>query len=575
MDKEDLARLCGPGFSLPRFADTVPFMGATVEKEEKDEIAVEFFANRPDLFSVEGVSRAFRVFSPDLTPGDYGPDKYSVKGSSGIALSVGKRIAPIRPIIGGAYLEGVSIDEPTLVSIMNLQEKLHLTLGRKRRKVAIGIHDAAPLKPPFTYDAYLPDEIKFVPLGKETEWDLARILSEHEKGMDYAWTLEGFQRYPVITDSKGQVLSFPPIINGELTRVTTDTTKIFVDCTGTDLKAVSLAVNIVCAQLIDRGGMLKSVDISYPSMEPYSSLKLKRTTWPEFGWKEYTLGLSEATRLLGKKPDDAEVSRAMERMGYCGISANGGTLRCLAPPWRGDILHPWDLAEDLAIGMDYNSFKGTIPRMYTNGSERSVKVMARDLSGTLVGMGFLESRGITLSNENDQFAMMSREEHSRITIQNPITVDHTMIRVSALPSLLRLLSANKHRDLPQRLFEVADVMVGNRNRILLTGVSASSKSSFTEIKGVVQRILSDLSISPPIDNAPLGCYIKGRGACYHVQAGDGEYDGPFPELIGKGVWPLLHFGEINPGILSKLELAIPVSAFEIDLTLLDTIRSQR
>jgi phenylalanyl-tRNA synthetase beta chain len=106
MDKEDLARLCGSGFSLDRFAETVPFMGATVEKEDRDEIAVEFFANRPDLFSVEGVARSFRVFSPDLSPGDYGPERYSVKGRSGIALTVGEGIAPIRPIIGGPISKG-------------------------------------------------------------------------------------------------------------------------------------------------------------------------------------------------------------------------------------------------------------------------------------------------------------------------------------------------------------------------------------------------------------------------------------------------------------------------------------
>ena len=261
MDKDDLARLCGPGFSLDRFADTVPFMGATVEKEEKNEIAVEFFANRPDLFSVEGVARSYRVFSPDLDGSVYGKERYSVTGSSGILLSVGKGIAPIRPIIGGAYLEGVSIDEPTLVSIMNLQEKLHLTLGRKRRKVAIGIHDAAPLKPPFTYDAYSPDEIRFVPLGKDREWDLARILSEHEKGLDYAWTLEGLRKYPVITDSTGQVLSFPPIINGELTRLTENTRNLFLDLTGTSQKAVDTACNIIACALADRGGKIQTVEL--------------------------------------------------------------------------------------------------------------------------------------------------------------------------------------------------------------------------------------------------------------------------------------------------------------------------
>jgi len=189
----------------------------------------------------------------------------------------------------------------------------------------------------------------------------------------------------------------------------------------------------------------------------------------------------------------------------------------------------------------------------------------------MTGLGFLEARTISLSNDPDQLGMMGRDSGSGIEIENPISVEHTTIRLSAIPSLMRLLSANKHRDLPQRLFEVADVMVNARNRVLLSGVSADAKASFTEIKGVVQRILSDLNVPYTIGPVHVGCYIRGRsGAC--LVEYDGADEGPFREISFEGRAPLVHFGEISPTVISGCDLVVPVSAFELDLSLLERLR---
>ncbi|MEA3558303.1 MAG: phenylalanine--tRNA ligase subunit beta, partial [Candidatus Thermoplasmatota archaeon] len=157
MDITDLQRLVGPGFDLEQFKAEIPMIGATVEKEEKSEIAVEFFPDRPDLFSVEGVARAYRDFKGIHSS----VENLKIKSDPGMELIVGPGVKEIRPVIGAAYITGVTIDERTLLSIMNLQEKLHITVGRKRNKVAIGIHDADPIKPPFRYQAADPEEVEF------------------------------------------------------------------------------------------------------------------------------------------------------------------------------------------------------------------------------------------------------------------------------------------------------------------------------------------------------------------------------------------------------------------------------
>ncbi len=568
LDTEDLERLVGKGFDLDSFKENIPMIGATVEKDERGEVSVEFFPDRPDLFSVEGVARAYGKFigsnSKDLT------SIYRIEGNSGMKIVVDPALAEIRPVIGAAVLKGVNIDDKVLISIMNLQEKLHITVGRKRRKVAIGIHDAAPLKPPFRYWAADPREIRFVPLQKEEDWDLERILNEHEKGVGYSWILKDKLKYPVITDSKGQVLSFPPIINGELTRVTESTKDIFVDCTGWDLNAVNLAVNIVCSQLVDRGGKIEDVWIEYPESGSFKDLGLIPGKWPQYQWTESIASMDWTKNWLGKDLSPDEITRSLDRMGYGNTVVGGGDIKCLVPPWRGDILHQADLVEDIAIGFGFNSFDGIGSTRSTIGSERRMTTISRYIRQTLIGHGFLEVRTISLSNENSQFTLMGRDEYDHLKLLNPITIDHTMVRMSTFPSLMALLRANKHRDLPQRLFETADVMIGNRNRNVLGGLSEDNKASFTEVKGHVQRILQDLGISYILEPVNLGYYIRGRSAAIMVDLPEGESrrSGLFPELEGMKLIPLGHFGEVHPRIIIENELATPVSAFEMDLDLI-------
>jgi phenylalanyl-tRNA synthetase beta chain len=371
----------------------------------------------------------------------------------------------------------------------------------------------------------------------------------------------------MITDSKDNVLSFPPIINGELTRVSERTRNIFVDCTGWNLNAVTLSVNIVCSQLMARGGKLHSVKVIYPDHKEFKDLGLKTRTWPRYQWSELDMNLDWAEAWLGKKLTYDEVAGSLKKMGFEKTKIGKGRVTCLVPPWRGDILHQADIAEDLAVGLGFENFNGTLPKANMTGNERKISTITRSLRNTLVGLGFLEVRTISLSNEGTQFGLMGRDEMDHIRITNPITTDHTMMRISSIPSLLNILRANKHRDLPQRIFEASDVMVGNRSHFLLSGLSEDNKASFTEIKGVVQKIFSDLELDFELDQAPLGCYIKGRGAALYVK-GENDYDPPFPEIKKGGMIALGHFGEIHPRMISDMELAAPVSGFELDLDLI-------
>src|SRR3989344_926302 len=126
-----------------------------------------------------------------------------------------------------AVLEGGEGVEGSFEELIQTQEKLTLTHGRRRRKVAIGVHDAAPIRFPLVYKAIPSNSpVQFVPLSKTQKMTVAQVMREHEKGLEYGFTIEGFSSYPVIFDDYGEIISFPPIINSAKTAVSTSTTKL-------------------------------------------------------------------------------------------------------------------------------------------------------------------------------------------------------------------------------------------------------------------------------------------------------------------------------------------------------------
>jgi phenylalanyl-tRNA synthetase beta chain len=255
-DMGDLTGLLGRKYETAHLRERIPMMGVDMEALDEAKIVVEVFPNRPDLLNIEGFARALKGFLGAET----GYKEYPV-GKSDVVLYIDPSVDGIRPNVAAGVVLGLDMDEHTIKSIMDMQEKLHLTHGRNRMKVAIGVHDLDRVKPPFTYKAADPDSISFIPLEMDRPLTLRQILKEHPKGCDFAWCLEGKKKYPVFTDSGGDVLSFPPIINGELTKLTEHTSNLFIEMTGNSQQAADTALNIIVCALADRGGKIQTVDI--------------------------------------------------------------------------------------------------------------------------------------------------------------------------------------------------------------------------------------------------------------------------------------------------------------------------
>jgi phenylalanyl-tRNA synthetase beta chain len=508
----------------------LPSMGIPIENVEGETFTVDITPNRPDLLSVEGIARAFCTFSG-------GKVKHYAAKKSDIKLHIDDSVLPVRPFIVGALVRNVKLDQKSIESLMQLQEKLHETYGRKRRKVSIGVHNFDAVQPPFYYKAVEPDSCSFVPLDMEKKITLSEILELHPKGMEYSIILEGCKKYPLLVDSRNQTLSFPPIINGELTRVTESTRNVFVDVTGTDANAIMEALKIVALSLVDRGGELFTVEV----------IGRKKFTTPDLEYKLVEMPAEKINKMLGMNFSEAQLLKLLAKMGY---ASSGKKIE--VPCYRVDVLDWVDLAEDAAVAYGYNNFEPSLPNFFSIGQEKRSEVVEGSARELMIGLDFLEVVCQNLTNEQECFGKMLVEEKPHVKIKNPKVEEFTILRTWLSPSLLRVISESKQAELPIRIFEIGDAvsLEGSRaseSRHIAFAIY-DSKATFSEIKSIAEALLREMGWKFDMRAAEHPSFIRGRVA----------------ELVfGKKRVGVL--GEIHPQILNNFQLEQPVALLEMEI----------
>lgn len=159
--------------------------GIEIEKDDTDESKVifEIGANRHDLSSVEGLAEAVGVYLGTTQIPTYSlvqPEKRE-------QIIVKPAVQKIRPFVVGAILRDITFDQDRYDSFIDLQDKLHQNICRKRTLVSIGTHDLDTLKGPFIYDAKAPKDIKFTPLNQTEEMDGERLMVFYEVNKILLW----------------------------------------------------------------------------------------------------------------------------------------------------------------------------------------------------------------------------------------------------------------------------------------------------------------------------------------------------------------------------------------------------
>ncbi|MFB6106045.1 MAG: phenylalanine--tRNA ligase subunit beta, partial [Halobacteriaceae archaeon] len=587
VDPDELRRLAGTRKDDDDLKDDLFALGLEFEGETEDgAFELEFAPDRLDRLSVEGVARSLRYQYGDAR-GVYVPETNAPEWT----FEVDETVPDERPYVTGAVVRGVDLDEAALDALIQLQEKLHATMGRKRAKGAIGIHDLTMLKgespvdgrgKSITYRGVAPDGDRFVPLDGDREMTPAEVLAEHHIGTQYADLVTDYGRYPAIYDDIG-LFSFPPVVNGRRTEVSTDSRDLLVELTGTDQWTIDKMCTIICYALDARGGTVESVTVDYGDRDlhrPDLSVDTKRVAHARI---ESTLGVDL---------DPETVEDLFERSGLDAtvVSEGEGVAYDVdVPPYRVDVLHPVDLVDDVGRAYGFDDLVPRYPDVSTVGGRHERSRHERAVRDALVGIGFEDLLNFHLISEADNFERMglpdptrAADERSRVpvplehgardadpaalgdvlgyadpaTIAEPYSEDYTMVRTWVLPSLLMVLENNPHRTYPQDLSEIGLAMhvdpgaseTGVAEARHVGAVLARHEASYEDARGRLQTLArqfgADLE-TPPADHP---AFVDGRTAAVEL---DGERVGVI--------------GELHPAVLVEHDLELPVSAFEFDV----------
>ncbi|MFC6890097.1 phenylalanine--tRNA ligase subunit beta [Halorubrum trueperi] len=569
IDTDELRGLTGRTDTTDEeFTEDLFGLGLEFEGETDDGLLqFEFAPDRLDRLSVEGVARSLRYHYGD-DRGVYVPETNDPEWT----IEVDESVPDERPYVTGAIVRGVDLDEAALDSLIQLQEKLHATMGRGRAKGAIGIHDLAMVKgaplqegaePSITYRGVDPDGVSFVPLDADEELTPNEVLDDHDTGRAYANLVGSLDRYPAIYDDLG-LFSFPPVINGKRTEVTTGSRELFVELTGTDQWTIDRMCAIICYALSARGATIEEVEVQYADGATHPEEYGAELIRPDFDTTEKSVTHDRIETLLGVEFEPEEVVDCFERAGLDANYTLGEdvTYEVTIPPYRVDVLHPLDLVDDVGRAYGFDELEPRYPDVGTVGGRHERSRLEDAVRTSLVGLGFEDLLNFHMTSATENFDRLNVEPGSSVLgggdpveITEPYSEEYTQLRTWTIPSLLMLLERNTHNAYPQDVAEIGFVAerddAENTNVAEarhVTGAVARRDASYEAAKGRLQAVCDDFGVDLETPRTEHPSFIDGRTA--HV-----VIDGDAVGVIG----------EIHPAVLVEHDLEVPVAAFEFDL----------
>lgn len=269
-------------------------------------------------------------------------------------------------------------------------------------------------------------------------------------------------------------------------------------------------------------------------------------------------------RLLGTDIPESLMKEYLIRIGF---SIEGKIIT--VPPWRTDISHYSDIAEEVARFYGYDiiaptSFSGSAG---LNGLKSRQK-LEKELGSLCRSMGFYETLTYSFIGQsgNDRINMPpSHELRKAGVIINPLGEDSSIMRTTLLPSMLDSLSRNySYRNKNVRLYELSRVYIPDGDRKLpderkhLIMGAYGQDMDFYDLKGILETILDLLRVGN------LRCKAEKEAFAYHP--------GRCAKLLSGSV-PIGIFGQIHPSVAENYDIDQPVYAAELDFELIESLRT--
>ena len=530
-----LQKLVGKS-SKKQISDSLPFLGLDIESEDKDLVRVEYSPNRPDYSTDFGIALGLQGLLGLKT----GSIKLKIKKSNDYKINVKPSVSKIRPFVTGIIAKNGKIDDKIIKQFMAMQEDLHFGIGRKRKKSSIGIHDLDKICFPLTYTTTNRNH-KFIPLNSKKDQKISDILKNTEVGQDYGYVLGNSSFVPIIIDSSGATVSFPPIINAEMTTVTTKTKNLLVEVTGINKDDAEDMLSVVATILQAAGFTLESLNITgaknaSPKLEP----------------RKISVSSSLINQSLGLNLNVPKIISSLKKS-RLDASAKGNNIICNVPPYRFDIFGPMDLVEEVALGYGIENLTPLLSPSETLGALHPIPSQLKLLSLVMVGLGYLEALNSSLTSKKILYEMTNRKPKNVISVLNSKSQEHTILRDSILPGLLENLSRNIHSQYPQKLFETGTIFLKNNpieEKTNFAAVCTHQEANFSEIKSILQAALKTaFNLEIETKTSTNETFEKGRTASVLVH--------------GKTIGII---GEINSKTIENYKIRVPVVGFEISLS---------
>ncbi|KAF2729629.1 phenylalanyl-tRNA synthetase beta chain [Polyplosphaeria fusca] len=543
------------------------------DKAQPPQLKIEIPANRYDMLCYEGIALSLRVFLGKQTLPEW---KLTAPSSGELqTLTIKEETMKIRPLCSGVVLRNIEFTQERYDSFIGLQDKLHQNLARQRTLVSIGTHDLDTIKGPFTYEALPPEEIEFIPLNQTQKMNAKQLMEFYDKDKHlgrYLHIIRDSPIYPVIYDSNRTVLSLPPIINGNHSKITLNTKNVFIEITALDKTKVELVNQMLVAMF---GGYAESIE-PIKIVSPHNN---ESREVPNLNPREMQVEVDYLNNVTGLDLPPDEISKLLGRMGHTVTpsASDNNLLDVSVPITRADILHQADIMEDYAIAYGFNK----LPRQNPNKAATIAAPLAINKVGDIVRLeaavaGWSEVMPLILCSHEENFEWLNRKDPGglAVTLANPKTVEYQIVRTSLLPGLLKTISSNRHHAVPMKIFEVSDVAFidlsrerKTRNERHFAAAIMGKTSGFEQVHGLMDRIMLMLKSAfiireDGLTNDDLEGYwieevedptfLSGHSAAIKLNIGGKNH------TIGI-------FGILHPSVLQKFELQYPVSTLEINL----------
>ncbi len=405
------------------------------------------------------------------------------------------------------------------------------------------------------------------------------IVREAEDG-EMLTTLDGTQRtlrqgMLVIAD-EDRAIGLAGIMGGENSEIVDDTTTVVFESAnfnGTSIRQTALALGM---RTDASGKFEKNLDplMTVPAVERACELVellacgdvldgiidiVNYVPQP----RELTLEPEKINKLLGTNISKDDMVKYLELLE---IPVEGNTVH--VPSWRPDLNLMADIAEEVGRSYGYNEIPTTYFKTSTQGGYTPVMKFESKAGALCRSLGYNEI--ITYSFVSpaifDQIRIPSDSPlRNALRIQNPLGEDTSIMRTTALPSMLDILARNSaYHNNSAKLYEQAKIylpvegqLLPQEPKILVLGTYGAGESFFT-LKGELEAVFAGMNIKKASYTAVSDnpSYHPGRCAAVSVEGTVVGYVGQIHPLVTKnyGIDSEVYCAEINMDLLQAMQL---------------------